>query len=103
MLSSMPITRIALLACALCIPAAASIPQAPRALQTAPPPEQRVDINRASFQELLTVPGMTKSWAGRIMRFRPYRSKQDLVDRGIVSAEVYSRIKDFVIAHRVKP
>ena len=24
-------------------------------------------------------------------------------DRGIVSAEVYSRIKDFVIAHRVKP
>ena len=101
MLSSMPITRIAVLACALGIRVAA--PQAPPAHQTAPPPEQRVDINRASFQELLTVPGMTKSWAGRIMRFRPYRSKQDLVDRGIVSAEVYSRIKDFVIAHRAKP
>ena len=40
MLSSMPITRIALLACALGIPMAASIPQAPRAHQTAPPPEQ---------------------------------------------------------------
>jgi DNA uptake protein ComE-like DNA-binding protein len=100
MLSSMSMTRIALLACALWIPAA---PQAPPAHKTAPPPEQRVDINHATLQELLTVPGMTKSWAGRIMRFRPYRSKQDLIDRGIVSAEVYSRIKDFVIAHRAKP
>ena len=103
MLHNRSIARIALLACALGIPAANSIPQAPRALQSAPPPEQRVDINRASLQELLTVPGMTKSWAGRIMRFRPYRSKQDLIDRGIVSAEVYSRIKDFVIAHRATP
>jgi hypothetical protein len=43
---------------------------------------------------------MTKSWAGRIVRFRPYRTKQDLVDRGIVSGEVYNRIKDYIIAHR---
>jgi len=62
--------------------------------------EQRVDINRASVEELLKVPGMTRTWAGRIVRFRPYRSKQDLVDKGIVSGEVYNRIKDYVIAHR---
>jgi len=67
---------------------------------TAPRPEMRVDINHASVEELLKVPGMTPSWAGRIVRFRPYRTKQDLVERGIVTSQVYDRIKDFVIAHQ---
>jgi DNA uptake protein ComE-like DNA-binding protein len=66
----------------------------------APPPEERVDINHASKEELLKIPGMTPSWAGRIVRFRPYRTKQDLLDKGVVNSEVYDRIKDFVIAHR---
>jgi len=48
----------------------------------------------------MKVPGMTSSWAGRIVRFRPYNSKVDLLNRGIVSAVVYDRIRDFVIAHR---
>jgi hypothetical protein len=73
----------------------------PRTSATAPPPEARIDINRASVEELLQVPGMTRSWAGRIVRFRPYRTKVDLVDRGVITAEVYERIKDSVIAHRV--
>jgi len=30
---------------------------------TAPQPEARVDINHASVDELLKVPGMTRSWA----------------------------------------
>jgi hypothetical protein len=46
------------------------------------------------------VPGLTKTWAGRIVRFRPYRTKQDLLGKGVLSAEVYNRIKDYVIAHR---
>jgi hypothetical protein len=45
---------------------------------------------------------MTRSWAGRIVRFRPYRTKQDLLDRGVVNNEVYNRIKDYIIAHREK-
>jgi len=64
------------------------------------PENMRVDINHASLEDLLKVPGMTKSWAGRVVRFRPYRTKQDLLDRGIVSGEVYNRIKDYIIAHR---
>jgi DNA uptake protein ComE-like DNA-binding protein len=68
---------------------------------TAPPPEARIDINRANVEELMQVPGMTRSWAGRIVRFRPYRTKADLVDRGVITADVYDRIKDSVIAHRV--
>lgn len=65
-----------------------------------PPPDARVDINHAALAELLKVPGMTATWANRILHFRPYRTKQDLLEKGIVSSEVYDRIKDFVIAHR---
>ena len=72
----------------------------PKTSATAPPPEARIDINHASVDELLKVPGMTRSWAGRVVRFRPYRSKIDLLERGVVTSHVYDRIKDYVIAHR---
>lgn len=72
----------------------------PKTSEAAPPPEARIDINHAGVDELLKVPGMTRSWAGRIVRFRPYRTKQDLVERGVVTSQVYDRIKDYVIAHR---
>lgn len=72
----------------------------PKTSATAPPPEARVDINHASVEELLKVPGMTPSWAGRIVRFRPYRTKLDLVEYGVVTSQVYDNIKDYVIAHR---
>jgi len=62
-----------------------------------------VDINRAGVVELMKVPGMTRVWAERIVRFRPYRSKQDLIDNGIIPGSVYRVIKDSIIAHRPKP
>ncbi len=67
-----------------------------------PAPEDRVDINHASLEQLSKIPGMTQTWAARIVRFRPYRTKVDLVDKGIVTPEVYERIKDYIIAHREK-
>ena len=74
----------------------------PKTSSSAPPPEARTDINHATLNELLKVPGMTPSWAGRIVRYRPYHTKADLLDRGIVTSAVYDRIKDYVIAHRDK-
>jgi DNA uptake protein ComE-like DNA-binding protein len=68
----------------------------------APPPDARVDINYASLDELMRVPGMTSIWARRIIRFRPYRTKDDLVEHGVIDGSVYKRIKDYVIAHREK-
>ena len=62
-----------------------------------------VDLNRASVTDLMRVPGMTVVWANRIIRFRPYRSKLDLLEQGVVTPEVYQRIRDGVIAHRVSP
>jgi competence protein ComEA len=76
--------------------------QPPTGPKSIPPPEARVDINHASLEELLKVPGMTPSWAGRIVRFRPYRTKQDLLEHGVLPSAVYDRIKEYVIAHREK-
>jgi len=74
----------------------------PKTSANAPAPEARIDINHATVDELLKVPGMTASWAGRIVHFRPYRTKDDLLERGVVTSTVYDRIKDYVIAHREK-
>jgi DNA uptake protein ComE-like DNA-binding protein len=70
--------------------------------QSVASPEELVDINHASLEQLLRVPGLTRSWAGRIVRFRPYRSKLDLFDVGVLPGDVYNRIKDHIIAHRDK-
>lgn len=64
------------------------------------PPEQRIDINHATIAQLLKIPGMTPTWAGRIVRFRPYRTKRNLLDRGVLPGSVYDRIKDCIVAHR---
>jgi DNA uptake protein ComE-like DNA-binding protein len=93
--------RQALLAvCATLLVSLSASPQAARNTNIAPPPEERVDINHASLKKLMEVPGMTPSWAGRIIRFRPYRTKDDLVEHGVITGAVYIRIKDYVIAHR---
>jgi DNA uptake protein ComE-like DNA-binding protein len=65
--------------------------------------EELVDINHASVDQLLHVPGMTRSWAGRIVRFRPYWTKLDLYEEGVLPVEVYNRIRDYIIVHREKP
>ncbi len=77
-------------------------PRASPKTKAIPPPEARIDINHASAEELAKVPGLTPSWAGRIVRFRPYRTKQDLLDHGVLPSEVYDRIKDHIIAHHDK-
>jgi DNA uptake protein ComE-like DNA-binding protein len=93
---------LTLAAAALLAPLAPTPQTATGAQHVIPPPEARVDINHASVDELMKVPGMTSTWAGRIVRFRPYRSKQDLLDHGVLTSQVYDRIKDYVIAHRDK-
>ena len=101
----MRFTALAMTVLAACLPGMAQYQDrdsrgVPKTSATAPAPQARIDINHASVEELLKVPGMTRSWAGRIVRFRPYRTKQDLLENGVVSGEVYGRIKDYVIAHR---
>ena len=66
------------------------------------PDDEKVDLNTASLDELLKVPGMRRTWALRIVKFRPYHSKAELLEKGILPGDVYARIRDYVVAHRGK-
>jgi competence protein ComEA len=80
----------------------AGSPQPSAKAHAAHPAEMRVDINHASIEELLKIPGMKRTWASRIVPSRPDRAKNELLDRGVVPSQIYNHIKDYVIAHRDK-
>src|ERR1700683_4773186 len=51
-----------------------------------------LDLNTATESDLESLPGITKTDAERIIRNRPYRSKNELVNRRIIPEESYDRI-----------
>jgi competence protein ComEA len=61
---------------------------------------QLVDINSASSQELDKLPGVGPARAKAIIANRPYNGKDDLVQRKIIPPNVYSQIKDKIIARQ---
>jgi len=57
-----------------------------------------VDINSATKEQLDVLPGIGPKRAARIIKGRPYKGKDELVGRRIISKRVYDGIKDKVIA-----
>ena len=57
-----------------------------------------MDINTASEKELASLKGIGEVRAKAIVKGRPYKGKNDLVDRKIIPQGVYDDIKDQVIA-----
>jgi competence protein ComEA len=82
-------------AAAFCLPA-----QTPR---PSPPPVARgalIDINTATPEQLLALPGMGRAYVQRIIAGRPYTAKNQLVTRGILPETAYQKIAPQVIAKR---
>lgn len=57
-----------------------------------------VDINSASAAELEALPTIGKAKTAKIIAGRPWKRKDDLVDKGILSAADYAKVKDMIIA-----
>jgi DNA uptake protein ComE-like DNA-binding protein len=57
-----------------------------------------MDINSASEKELATLKGIGDARAKAIVKGRPYKGKDELVQKNIVPQATYDKIKDKVIA-----
>jgi len=57
-----------------------------------------MDINSASEKELDTLPGIGEARAKAIVKNRPYKGKDELVQKKIIPQGVYDGIKDQIIA-----
>jgi competence protein ComEA len=57
-----------------------------------------IDINSASAEELEELPGIGTAFSNKIVAGRPYKGKNDLVDKKIVPPSTYEKIKDKIIA-----
>jgi DNA uptake protein ComE-like DNA-binding protein len=60
--------------------------------------DKALDVNEASREDLLTLPGLTERDADRIIAQRPFHNAQEMVSRRIISEAEYDRIHDRVIA-----
>jgi DNA uptake protein ComE-like DNA-binding protein len=58
----------------------------------------RMDVNAASVDSLMTLPGIGEGKAKQIVKARPYGSTHDLVAKGILSQSQYERISTKITA-----
>jgi DNA uptake protein ComE-like DNA-binding protein len=62
------------------------------------PAADLIDINSATPEQLNGLPGIGKAYGDKIVMGRPYKGKNELVDKKILPEPVYSKIKDLIIA-----
>ena len=58
----------------------------------------KVDLNSASRQELMKVPGIGDATADKIIAARPFKAKSELVNKKIVTEAQYKKLSAHVIA-----
>ena len=61
-----------------------------------------IDINTAPVSELETLSGIGEAYSKKIVDNRPYKRKDELVQKKIVPQATYDKIKDQIIAKQAK-
>lgn len=78
--------------------AANGLAQAPRQKGASAAKAPLLDLNSATKEQLMKLPGIGKAYSDKIVNARPYARKDELVRRKIVPQTTYDRIKDLIIA-----
>lgn len=61
-----------------------------------------VDLNSASREDLVKLPGVGEAIADKIIAGRPWTAKDQLVSKGVVTKTAYAKFKGMVIAKQAK-
>jgi len=59
-----------------------------------------LDINKASREQLTSLPGLTPERADHVIEQRPYNDAHELVTRHVISEAEYDRIRDRITARK---
>jgi DNA uptake protein ComE-like DNA-binding protein len=62
--------------------------------------DKTVDLNVATKEQLLSLPGLTSAQADRIIDNRPYDAADDLVTKRILPKAEYDKISDRVVVKK---
>ena len=76
----------------------APAPKASESKMAPAPKTELLDINSATAEQLDALPGIGKAYSAKIIAGRPYKGKDDLVNKDIVPQKTYDGIKDKIIA-----
>jgi DNA uptake protein ComE-like DNA-binding protein len=60
--------------------------------------DRPLDLNKASKEQLLSLPGVSNEGADRIIADRPYSTAHELVSKRIISQQEYDKIRDQITA-----
>lgn len=79
-----------------------SMPAQPpaNATKSTTPNAALIDINSASSEDLEKLPGIGKARAAAIIKNRPYKGKDDLVNKHVIPSNLYKGISDKIIARQ---
>ena len=57
-------------------------------------------LNTAKRDELLSVPGIGKATAKRIMKHRPYQSEEEVIEEGVLPEKTLERVKEELVERK---
>ena len=60
--------------------------------------QSRMDINTATKEQLMALPGVDDATADKIIAGRPFKAKSDLLHKSIVTKAEYSKVSGRIVA-----